>query len=178
MSTPMTKPDASQITDAATSLERRVAATIADMRGRRGLSQGELAALLGVPATRVGSLESGGAGQAASLAMLAEIAHRLNFHVTLGLHDREAPAVADDLALDRAAAPAATLSTVSLDDGLDLGSAADIFPGDDGAVTIPDEPVHNFLLDDGVAGMTPPKPKDDTFSPAPGDDGFSDGMGN
>lgn len=170
-------PDKSQIATAAASLERRVAATIADMRGRRGLSHGDLAALLGVPAERIARLESGEAGQAASLATLAEIAECLDFHVTLGLHDRQRPALG---ATDAEPALKETLgdlaSAVTLGETLDLGSAADIFPADDGVITIPDEPGQSFLLDDSVTGIASPKQKDDTFSPGGGGDGFGDGM--
>lgn len=171
---PDTRPD--QIADAAASLERRVAATIADMRGRRGLSQGDLAALLGVAAARVASLESGEAGQAASLAMLAEIAGRLDFHVTLGLHDRQSPVLGADAEAALKETPGGVAPAVTLGETLDLGSASDIFPADDGAITIPDEPGHSFVLDDTGAGAVSPRQKDDTFSPGSDDDSFSDGM--
>lgn len=167
-------PDANQIADAAASLERRVAATIADMRGRRGLGQAELARLLNVPAERIARLESGEAGQAASLATLAEIALHLDFHVTLGLHDRRAPAIGAEAEPEQSLGEVS--STVTLGETLDLGSATDIFPVDDGAITIPDDPGHGFLLDDAATGVTPPGQKDDTFSPGGGDGNFGDGM--
>ncbi len=170
-------PETSPIADAAASLERRVAATIADMRGRRGISQGDLAALLGVPADRIARLESGETGQAASLATLAEIAQRLDFHITLDLHDRQRPTIAS---ADAQPVLKETLGDLApaliLGDALDLGSAPDIFPADDGAVTIPDEPGQSFLLDDSTAGIVSPGKKDDTFSPGGGDGNFGDGM--
>lgn len=170
-------PETSPITDAAASLERRVAATIADMRGRRGISQGDLAALLGVPADRIARLESGETGQAASLATLAEIAQRLDFHVTLDLHDRQRPTIAGANAEPVLKESLGDLvPAVTLGETLDLGSASDIFPADDGAITIPDEPGRSFLLDDSAAGIASPRPKDDTFSPGGGGGDFGDGM--
>lgn len=164
----------SRIADAVTSLERRVAALIADMRGRRGLGQAELAALIGNTGESIARLESGEPGYAATLATLAEIAHQLDFHVTLDLHDRQPQASVPDAGQDAIA----RLGTVSLalDGGIQLGSAPDIILGDDVAITIPDEPDNSFLLDDSAAGITVQKHRDDTFSPSGGDDGFSDGM--
>ncbi len=167
--------DERRIADAAMSLERRVAAMVADMRGRRGMTQAALAELLGVAPERVARLESVEAGEAASLALLAGIAERLDFHVTLALHDRR-PSAAAELGQTEAA-PVETLAAVSLDDGIQLGDAQDIVLTDDVAITIPDDPGGSFLLDDGAAGMVSAR-KDDTFSPGGGDGGFSDGMGN
>lgn len=171
-------PETSPIADAAASLERRVAATIADMRGRRGLGQADLAALLGVPADRIARLESGEAGQAASLALLGEIAQRLDFHVTLDLHDRQQPAIAPDEHRDALGevSSVAILSSVALTETLDIGTPTIAFPADDMAPALPDEPGQTFVLDDSAAGIASPRPKDDTFSPGGDGDGFGDGM--
>jgi transcriptional regulator with XRE-family HTH domain len=170
-----------QIADAAASLERRVAATIADMRGRRGLGQAELAALLGVPAERIARLESGEAGDAASIALLAEIAHRLDFHVTLGLHDRQQPALtgSEDQAREALGdlTAAATLSTLGAVETLDISPSNDFQP--DGIVAmLPDEPDQTFELSEPITVEDPTarKQKDDTFSPGSGDGDSGDGM--
>jgi transcriptional regulator with XRE-family HTH domain len=154
---------ADSIADAAASLERRVAATIADMRGRRGLSQAGLAELLGVPAACVARLEG---GEATSLATLAEIACRLDFHVTLGLHDRQAPVPA--------AAPGPLtpeLSTVSpAAPGLAAGA------GQDGAHTLSGEPPRTFVLEEPGLFQPAAAPAADIVWDG-GDGGFNDGMG-
>ena len=168
-------PETSPIAAAAASLERRVAATIADMRGRRGLSQGDLAALLNVPADRIARLESGEAGQAASLALLAEIAQRLDFHVTLDLHDRQRPALTGDEPRDTLGdlSSVAALSTVTITETLDIEPLTIGFPSGEMVPALSDQPGETFVLDDDAAL---PEPADETVSLPGGGDGFSDGM--
>ncbi|MEN3975410.1 helix-turn-helix domain-containing protein [Emcibacter sp. SYSU 3D8] len=165
----------SEIADAAASLVRRVAATVADMRGRRGIDQAGLACLLGVPAERVARLESGDMEQAATLALLAEIAQRLDFHVTLALHDRQPPALGGGEphdAMDELAG-AATLSTVTVTEQPDIEPLTIGFPVEDAVTVLPDETGETFVLDDDAVLREPP---DETISQPGGGDGFNDGM--
>jgi transcriptional regulator with XRE-family HTH domain len=83
-----------ELTDAVMALVQRHAALITRMRERRGLSRADLARMLDLSPGRITQLESGEIRHAVNLKTLAEIAHKLDFDIDVGVQDRREPFVA------------------------------------------------------------------------------------